>query len=318
MKRILLAGADQNNSTDALIVEGVRRLLLIKYQDVDTKDYVRINDDQMMGFRDFYPAQQYDLIVYCGTPFLSDHIYNTPKFKNVAQLRSIHKDVPFIFMGIGVSMNLDKVGTEFLMDPKHVKKFQEFFEGSQVIVRDHIAKDVLDNAGVEATLLHCPAYFVNLEQNLNKTGPAMIFYDPRVGISRDDWIGPQHEAKWLKYASEFRDFYFNRDPDVYVSNVDDIPGCREIGLPEPKVLRTLNDVTTMIKKATFLLSGRVHNAIPADANDVLTVLMAVDSRAYTFYDFGGSVIFPGSPETLTRSFAASKSDSLKQYMELLP
>lgn len=320
MKRILLAGADPNNSRDGMICEGVKRILLTKYQDA-TFDYVFINDQENMGHKDFFPAEEYDLAVYCGTPFISDHIYNSPKWKNVKQLREVHKTVPFIFMGIGTSMNLDKIGTGFLMDQRHRKKFQEFFGSAHaVIVREHLAKEILDNAGVECTQLPCPAYYLNIAQNVNKEGPALVFYDPRIGISQDDWKGPQHEEKWIRYASEFRDFYNNTHADVYVASVEDIPGCKEIGLPEPKVLKTPQDTIEMIKRATWLMSGRVHNAVPAYVNDVNTILLAIDSRAYVFSDYGGTVLFPGGGPVGTRQQVpvSWKASGLETYLKLLP
>jgi polysaccharide pyruvyl transferase WcaK-like protein len=322
VKRILLVGADQNNSRDGIITEGVRRILHSKYEDggkeVRTTDYILIDDYALMPDSCLLPADKFDLIVYCGTPFLSDQIHLSPKWKNVERLRELHASVPFIFMGIGSSVNLSSMNSAFLRDDEHRQAFASFFGTAAITtVRDEFAQSVLADAGVASTLLPCPAYYVPVTQDSNKKGPALIFYDPRKGISQGDW---KSEQKFIKYAAEFRDYYFNRDPDVYVASDDDVAGCIEIGLPTPKVLRTPEDLYKVIKEATFLLTGRVHNAIPAHMNDVLTVLLAVDSRAYTFYDFGGSVIFPGSPEMMFNQQVAPSwhAAGLAAYHQLLP
>lgn len=279
--RFLLVGAEENKSTDGMINLGVHAILKSKYGEYDY-DYIN-NDLEVLPT--LFDEESYDLIVQCGGPWLWSHFWNTPKKKNFEAIMNAHCEAKVVFMGIGTCMDLDKIGTGFLMDPKTRKHIQSFFgQAHTIIVRESDAKEIFDNAGIDCVQLPCPAFYVEIPQeNQNKDGPAMIWYDPRKGVSRDYWL--RNPKEFERYVSEFRDYNASRGPMVYCAHSDDIPGAIEVGLPRPQLLKTADDTVDMIRRATLVFSGRVHCAIPAEANDILTSLVAVDSRASALYDY---------------------------------
>ena len=282
--KILLVGADRTNPTDGVIVKGILNLLTEAYKEFQY-EYIFLDDHQPMDESTLYPNGQFDLIVICGTPWLWDSFCFTPKYNNLLKIFKLHKQSKRLFMGIGTCLNLNDIQSDILKRKHEIAGMKELFSGSSVIVREELAKERLLLADIESTYYPCPAYFAyddfvfsDMKNNI------MIWCDPQRTISSGDW----HDKKKLnRYYEIYQEFHNLFDPIVYCAFENEKQKAVEIGLPEPKVLSGYQDTLNIFKHGKYVLSGRVHCAVPAYSAGCLTMLTPLDSRARTF--IGSSV-----------------------------
>lgn len=303
--RALLIGADQHNPTDGQIVRGTKYLLSKKYTNIEF-DYVFIDDHKDMRPEDFNSSTSYDLLVVCGTPWIWDHFWNTAKYRNQLLARKTHPKAKVILMGIGTCMNISAIGSPLLTREKERSKLREMCEGVTVIVRDSIAKSLLDNAGVSSQHLPCPAFWTFVPEAPFSILPdcnLLVWYDPRFGVSNGDWTDKE---KLKTYCRRFVNFH-KKYPDCAVrcAKPEDVQGALELGLPKPEVFSGHEQAIAAIFQSNNVISGRVHNAVPAVRLAGNVELVAVDSRSQTFEDF--------------KHYKDADFDAaLESYMEILP
>lgn len=279
--KLLLVGADENNSTDGVIVKGIRYLLSRSYPTCEMT-YIKINDHLSQSWVDFNCLEKYDLIVVCGTPWLWDNFQHSIKYANLRACFSAHVSSKRLFMGVGSCIPLGLENSGILERPAEVEGIQHLFERSTVIVRDKTAKNKLDNAGIKSTLLPCPAFFCYGDdlnsKTINDFKNVLIYQDPTLSISADQWRCP---VKLAHYYNEMEAFRVLHNAEVYCANEKEIQSAVNNGFPTPKLLRTADDTLGLMRSAYLVLSGRVHCAIPAIVQHAYTTLIPLDSRAST-------------------------------------
>lgn len=303
---VLFVGANEHSPTDGIIARGIRKLLEDAIGDYEY-DHVEIDDFNLMPDEALRADQKYDYLIQCGNPQLWHSFWRTPKYHNLMRFRRAHLEARHVLLGIGECMNISDINTGLLRRPKELAFVRALCEGAATIVRSSISEEILTEARVEHERLPCPGYWaVEPTKFKQPFGPAMVWYDPRTGVSRDDW---KSQEKFRAYARIFLEYYKAHKPYVFCAFPSDIPGAVEIGLPKPIVLQSHNHTAEVAKYHRKLLSGRVHCAIPAYASNVDVTLVAVDSRAQTFADIGGDVVSvePGIVRRLKPDFETAHS-----------
>lgn len=283
--KLLLVGADENNSTDGVIVKGIRYLLNRAYPDCEMT-YVKLNDHETQGFAAFNAGESYDVIVVCGTPWLWDNFQNSIKYKNLQTCFYAHPAyVARLFMGIGSCIPLGLERSDILERPAEIQAMKTLFKGAKIIVRDKIAKNKLDNANIKSTLLPCPAFFcygddphTKSPQKINEFKAVLVYQDPTLSISADQWRCP---VKLTHYYSTMETFRVKNSAEIYCANESEIESAQKNGFPTPKLLKTADDTLVLMRSAFRVLSGRVHCAIPAIVQHADVTLIPLDSRAST-------------------------------------
>lgn len=306
---ILLIGANPNNSTDGIIVQGIRNLLTEVYGEY-TFDYVFLDDHNNMNSVFFYPNKKYDLLVVCGTPWLWDNFQYSTKYKNLLLAFKLH-NTKKVFMGIGSCLNLNDINSNILKTSKEIEGMQKLFNDTTIIVRDKLAQDRLNNAGLKSYLLPCPGYFsTNKQSNLQNN---VIFWcDPTQTISQTDW---QSKEKLDKYNNIFLQFYKRYNPKVYCAHASETSSATKAGLPIPTVLTGWENTLNIVQNANHVLSGRVHCAVPALTTGTKVGLVALDTRSFTLSDFNGTII--KEIEDLNNLKSINLDSYKKLYMEIL-
>lgn len=279
--KLLLVGADENNSTDGVIVKGIRYLLNRSYPGCEMT-YIFLNDHEKQYSPDFKWNESYDLIVVCGTPWLWDNFQRSIKYDNLITCFGAHNNAKRLFMGIGSCLPLGLENSGLLERPAERDGIKRLFENSTVIVRDKTAKAKLDIAGIKAVLLPCPAFFCYGEditaRTINDFKNVLVYQDPTLSISADQWQCPIKLAHYYNTMEAFR--VINR-AEVYCANQKEIQSAINNGFPAPQLLRTADDTLDLMRSAYRVLSGRVHCAIPAIVQNAEVTLIPLDSRAST-------------------------------------
>lgn len=277
MKKFLLVGADINNATDGVIVTGILQLLEHIYGKFEYK-YGFIRDNKIQSYKDFYPEEKFDALFVSGTPWIWDQMQHTPKYKNLMMIRELHSKCKHVFMGIGTSVPLGIENTEIMRRAEDIKALQDMTKNSTVIVRDDLAYEYLNNAGVTAHLLPCPSFYCYGMEPIKQTIKefnTMVYYEPKIGIAASTL-----SEKQLKHIyKEFKEFNKKYSPLVYVASESEIIYARKQGYEDVRLLKEWGDTLRVMYHSKNVLSGRVHCSVPAFMAGCNVKLLAVDSRA---------------------------------------
>ena len=269
-----------NTPTDGVIFRGVYNLLNQVYPNVE---YSHLPDNSR-GYRDMgilsdsdlLSGEKFDAIIVPGSPFLWHYYYDTPKIKNLLRAKEIHK-CPIIWMGVGACLPEDHL---HLFDDLHFQKTKEIFGNDLVIVRDKIAKSIMDQSGVIAHNLVCPSFFSQGVTAKSKEN-LIVFYEPTIGLS---WQGWTDKAKLEEYYDIFREFN-KLGCDVVVKDIEEVEFGEKIGLTNIRVLQDTDDCLNTVKEYKNVLSGRVHCAVPAMVAGCNIGIIPIDTRYTTITDF---------------------------------
>lgn len=274
--KILGIGANRFNPRDGVICSGITQIL-----GQDFSQYVMIRDTAEQQLDDFLPNEQFDYLIYCGTPWLWDQMQFSPKYRNTMLAISAHPEAKVIFMGIGSCLYLNDIDSQIMRRESDQKMLRSTFAGTTVIVRDILAKEILDKAGVVASLLPCPSYFNKLKPSTKECN-VMFYHAPRTGISSGYWSNERLE----EYRDKFRAFNRNHNPQIVVCEKEEIEIAQELFQKPVHLISTPQETFQWCEKADKVLSGRVHNAVPAQLAGAEVELVPVDSRYLTIQPLG--------------------------------
>lgn len=281
----LLTGADKENSTDGVIVRGITHILEYFFSGCKI-DYITLDDYKPMGSSVLLPKNRYDKLIVCGTPWLWHNFQNSEKYRNLTRLFNTHTKSKKLFLGAGSCLTLSGIGSDILKSPEEVAGIRRLYLQSTNIVRDKIAHDIMNNAKVNSTLLPCPSYYCygvdEVKEGLRKRN-VLVYIDPKKSISKCEW---QCSNKIKKFNELNMAFYKEYKPDVYVANEIDVEGVISAGLPKPIVLNTYKETLKVMEEADYVLSSRVHCAVPGYVQGKAIGVIPIDSRSKTLEDFG--------------------------------
>lgn len=275
--KILGMGANPVNSRDGIIVEGCKSILNIAQFD----RYVLIRDHQHQSTDEFYPNEKFDLIVYCGTPWLWDCMDYSMKYANTLSAIRQHPEAKVIWLGIGSSILMSDYSW-VLQSARDQEMLRQTFANQLVFIRDSLAHEILTKAGVEHHYLPCPSYFFNPFCQTSKEFDVMFYHAPRTGISKGYWTDQRLE----EYRDIFREFYKTLyQAKIAVCEEEEINIAWSLFGTRPILLKDPIDTFHMCKNANKVLSSRIHNAVPALVYGAEVGIVPVDSRAKVITDF---------------------------------
>lgn len=276
--KILGMGANPFNSRDGIIVEGCKSILNISKFD----RYIFIDDHKPQPVHCFYPEEKFDLIVYCGTPYLWDGMFDTWKVVNTLDAIRVHPEAKVIWLGIGSSLYLGDENGTILRNSIDQRRLRETFKNSLVFVRDSLAHSILNEASVENHFLPCPSYFFNSVCETSKEYDVIFYHAPKTGISSGWW----NEDRLDEYNNIFCQFYQRggRNAQIVVCEPEEIKIARDLFWEHPKLITDPIDTFSVCKKARRVLSSRIHNAVPAMVYGAEVGIVPVDSRHHTITD----------------------------------
>ena len=278
-KKALLIGADPNSSRDGIIVRGIKNLL--KNFEID---YSVIDDHREQLKEEFNSDKQYDYLVYAGTPYIWDQFYDSEKYKNTQLCRDVHKKSKMVYLGIGSCVNKYDQNSFILRDNVSKSWLRKTYENSSVIVRDLVAKDILEEAGVTCEFLPCPSYFCQDEFRQSPTGEevAFFYFCPELSISAGQYEKNPHLLQ--NYYKLSRYFIETYNPVIYANKVDS-----EVARSRGLNVITINNPEQMLeisRRVKVAISGRVHYAVPCLVSGATVGIIGIDSRSRVLTDFG--------------------------------
>lgn len=276
--KILGIGANQFNSRDGIIVEGCKSILNINHFD----RYITINDFTTQNISEFYTDEKFDLIIYCGTPWLWDQMQHSPKYKNVLTVKEAHPEAKMVWLGIGSSLYISDINSSILRNSTDQEMLRNTFQNDLVMVRDSLAHEILNKAGVENHFLPCPSYFFKPVCQTSKECDVIFYHAPKTGISAGYW----DEKKIEEYRDIFREFYkIYYHAEIAVCEPSEIQIVQNVFKKTPILLKDPIDTFHMCKGARTVLSSRIHNAVPAMVYGAEVGIVPVDSRVKVLTDF---------------------------------
>lgn len=285
--KILMIGPDQHNSTDGVIVAGITNLLRQAFGEYDS-DYVFLDDHSIMTAVALRGFTRYDLVIVCGTPWLWDNFQKSIKFRNLLVCFERHHKTPKIFLGAGSCVPLGMFSSNILETEGEQEGIRKLFNynNTTVVVRDSLAKDRLDKAGVGSHQLRCPSFFCygDLDVSTPSNRAVLIWADPTKTISAEGWTD---EARLKEYCATMKAFYDEHKPQVLCALESERDLAVKIGLPRPLILKGVRHTLEIMAGVGRVLSGRVHCAIPAYVEGAKTELIPLDSRALTLTENQG-------------------------------
>jgi hypothetical protein len=165
----------------------------------------------------------------------------------------------------------------------------------RIFTRDRIAQRFL--SPLSSRLIPCPSYFSIPEVGVDRSeglDMSLVYVNPVTSISGSSWRGKANKER-LKTYQERMGVYARGAARVYVTvktAEQDIKGLGDLGYEGPiSVLNTIDSVRRMLATTSFLVTARVHIAmpsIPVLGRDNVK-LIGIDTRAKTAEEVGGIV-----------------------------
>ena len=328
MQSKVLLFYETDNATDGVINIGCKNVLNkalgdVQYFDLkksmETIDFFDLSED------DCLPNEKFDYIVIPGTPWLWHKNTFSKKWGNLERVLHTHPEARKVFLGIGSCYTIG-FDPDLLYEQKAVGRFQTVFKDTLVIVRDKLARHVLESYNIKSHLLMCPSYlcysggnYYGIDLMSYVRSSSAVFIDPRTSISKVGW----DDEKFEKYMQIFQYFIHEySQPCIYIAPNStkqyetDSKLLRKFGL-DFTVLNTYKDTLLMALTSSCVLSGRVHCAVPAATLGVPTGIIPIDSRARTLTDF--DVCEVNSPDDFDniKGINMNHEELMSQYVSLI-
>jgi hypothetical protein len=297
MKILYLHPYKGTNLGDNFTLEGSKYLMTKALGDheIIMADLAEVEGNPEVAFTK-YKNIDIDIFVVSGTPWIWDCCTVSKKYKALTNLLEVYKNKKKIAMGIGscypvnfsvlnnLCLNPDK--KEFIKELNNV--WSQF---DLIFTRDTLASKILEITGVKHFDEICTSSQLKqcmiLPNDTKKKRPSLIFYNPELGLSReilDRYFIEDYIFFQLRFIKEYNPIIYVIEPQDLSYVIDKLGLDAEMIVDTERLLEVLNN-------STFVLSGRIHAAIPARMLGVNTFLMPVDSRYLTAVKVGVTPIF---------------------------
>lgn len=250
-------------------------------------------------------VSQADLIVLSGTPWLWDMCHVSEKYNILKRILSF-SNKPKIALGIGSSYPLN----HYPITLPQIKDIWNMF--NFISTRDPIASAALTDAGVESYNSFCTSAYAPIYNEAQwhlDTRPTVVYYDISTGIAKDvvrPWMQKAYNKFLLKVISQY-------NAKVITITEAEQETLSNIGI-ESFTPKTPQEVAVSLIGSQFVLSGRIHTAIPSAMQGIPTYIMPVDSRWLTTIPFGILPIFKENYSSDPRFASVTKPNLREQVV----
>lgn len=313
MKIGIIHPKDSHNAGDKVILQGCMELLSKAYGtftpvycdfdyggfyadnvstwSLDELHYALSNVVKTKIYLDDFISQQLDMVVVSGTPWIWDMCFKSDKYRKLKYIvENLSAETKLVGLGLGSCFPL--ATNTMSMYATHPEKLNflkrgvgDIFNTFDLITsRDTIAHETFKAIGVNNLEHHyCPANFIHINGiALSKSKPVLVFYNPFHGISAsvtdkvfaDDYI--QYQVEFIKRYKPRIITMDKEDKDWLVDhNFTTWEDTNCIWVKE------VSELIASLADASFVLSGRIHAAIPAMLMGKSTYIMPIDTRYLT-------------------------------------
>jgi len=281
MKRVLyLHPCSGNNLGDLLTLKGSEWLISqalgehIHY--MADLDELEPNPDLVFSkFKDV----SIDVLIVSGTPWLWDHCEVSLKYRVLINLLQLFPDTLKIALGIGSCYTSNTLCFNSIK-ATHIREVWSHF--NCIFTRDCLAYSILKLMNLEVydeldTAVHLKKVWTSPKYSKEeKTQTSLIFYQPELGLAK--------AGLGLDFINQYNlfqlDFIKRYNPNIYVISPDESSWLKDKSITS-EVIPNVSRLLEILVKSKFVVSGRLHSAIPARVLGISTYLMPVDSRALT-------------------------------------
>lgn len=290
MKIAILHPVKSTNLGDRIILSGVRELLKTAFGSYDELIYDLGNAEASDSYIESL-EKNIDLFVLSGTPWLWDKCHQSRKYAVLQKILSfIHSRK--VALGIGSCFPLaSNIFSVYLFQKdanghweitrQHTReKLKEIFSQFDYVgTRDRLAFHILRAVGVNAFDSICPAAHVKFPLDLKisrSVKPLLVFLNPWDGVSRES-CDDVFLSDFIQFQKWFKETY---NPEVITMDSLDFDWCRGQNW-DVEWVKTEKGLAHAIASASFVVSGRVHAAIPASVWGKRAFILPWDSRYLT-------------------------------------
>ena len=232
----------------------------------------------------------YSHIIIGGSPYIYGKFYETYKYgKEMRELLKVNKKAVKILCGAG-SHFPEKYTVEDVIedDARFLSELVDFYcDFDLIIVRDSLAKEIFDKAGLKAHLLPCPSVFIfrkysKIKAKARRDVPVFI---PKTASPSDmsPSILPPLKRCELEIIQQkvLERFSSLRVGIVYFEDfkfIQHLMGKKRVSIRKVIKFNSLLDLFNLLSRAKFVIAARVHSAIPASLLGIPSYLIPFDSR----------------------------------------
>ncbi len=235
-----------------------------------------------------------DIVVQSGAPVYwcheITHCYNNEWYKPLIKYRYLkyNKKAKLLNLAAGSCQTYFSDGKEFC--DKCNSYIKEFYKLCEITtVRDTLAKNVLNNIGLNVSVIPCSSIFAIDEHNLKDEGEDYIVVNYMKGGGHYTF---GQKIDFDKYKREFTKFYFKlKEKENIVISCHDKKEAKEALEFDPKanIFYKKDDFLAYMKlysKAKFGIVNRVHAAFMIASFGKPSIVIGNDSRAKMVSEIG--------------------------------
>lgn len=219
-----------------------------------------------------------DALVLPGTPWIWNNCNLTPKYDVFKFILSFFEGKKKIALGIGSGFPLNYTYTESF---EYLVEFWKDFDF--ISTRDVICSSALNKVGISSYSTLCTSAFYPYykERTFIDNKPTIIFYNPKTW-GYESYLSEVYLDNYIKFQVDFINKY---DPNILVLYDSEMSFINSLNKKCHKI-SSHQDVVSKLSNSSFVLSGRVHSAIPSRMMNIPTYILPIDSRWTTTINFG--------------------------------
>lgn len=226
-----------------------------------------------------------DILVVCGTPWVWDQCGPSEKYRALEKALCRASTACKIGLGLGSCYPLEMSVEDALGSAKALSGLWGQF--SELEVRDRFAYDVFTRCGLSVQLRPCPSWWACEDVKANPTRPLIIPVDPYHCVATEGLTGPEltsldHQWRnWFRLLPSAKVVTVGLRDQEYVSGLGRQAELIRQDDPFSSEEETVNRLLSAIASASFLVTSRIHAAIPALSLGIPTTIIPLDTRALT-------------------------------------
>lgn len=288
MKILVLHPILSTNLGDHAILAGTINLLKSAVDaEIVECDLDRAEEDG--NYLNRFVTDSFDYFVVSGTPWMWDMCHQSTKFQLLESIVSrLPKSCKKIALGIGSCFPLatntmknylwqmdDKGNYEITREHTREKLYDLFSQFDLVVCRDRFASHVFQSLDLPVIDGICPAAFIP-DYRVKREGkkkPLLVFLDPNESVSRESC-----DKKFLEDYIQFQK-WFKKEYDPKVITMDPLSRdwCAGQNWDAP-LIHSIPELAQIVHNASFMVSGKIHGAIPAAVWGVRSYILPIDTR----------------------------------------
>lgn len=251
-----------------------------------------------------------DLIITVGAPWLYSNFDKSWQVEMLRRLLPHYKNIKKIAFGLGGCSGLNK---NYFGNVKALDATKETFgEFDLIFARESMTGQFLELAGVKTEVLLDSAVFFPIQKYVDSLDlhnssqrPVFCYFDFENGICAGDFT--EEDDNRIKEMYKYIVDTYN--PIVYCVNEPEIENAKKLGF-DCEWYWHYEDILPLLSQASFVISGRVHQATLSQLLNKKTYVIPFDIRYLCTSAIGVETVFIQPEPKLTEQGRPTFKDAL--------